>query len=239
MLTTNHRTVLLIEDDADIRRLVGIRLRHAGYDSIEAADGLEGLRLLHERRPAVVVLDIGLPGMDGWQVLQRIRDLSDVPVMILSARGLEPEKVRGLQSGADDYMTKPFGHQELVARVGALLRRAGEISEPITEYHDDHLHIDIPARRVSVDGADVSLTPGEFKLLLVLVQHAGQVLSTGQLLDLAWDDPTGTNPSRVKFTVLRLRRKLGWDDPTTSPIEAVRGFGYRYQSDAADALVGS
>jgi DNA-binding response OmpR family regulator len=233
MLNSPRRTILLVEDDPDIRRLLAIRLRHAGYDSIEAADGSEGLRCLHEHRPALVILDIGLPGLDGWHVLQRIRDISDVPVMILTARGLEAERVRGLQSGADDYLTKPFGQQELVARVGALLRRAGERSEPITDYHDEHLTIDIPTRRVHIDGREMQLTPGEFRLLLALVQHGEQVLSPEQLLELAWDDPTGTNPSRVKFTVLRLRRKLGWDDPSTSPIEAVRGFGYRYRQATA------
>lgn len=224
-----RRSILVVEDADDIRMLVGVRLRHAGYDIIEASSGMEGLRMFHERHPDAVVLDIGLPDIDGWQVLQRIRDVSSIPVLILSARGLEAEKVRGLQSGADDYVTKPFGHQELVARISALLRRAGQDDDAATAYADAHLAIDIPTRSVRVDGANVLLTPGEFRLLLALVQHAGQVLSAEQLLDLAWDDPTHTNASRVRFTVLRLRRKLGWDDPATSPIESVRGFGYRYR----------
>lgn len=234
MTTTTAKSILIIEDDPDIRHLLGIRLRHAGYQTIDAANGPDGLRLVHEARPSLVVLDIGLPGMDGWQVLQRIRDISSIPVMILSARGLEAEKVRGLQSGADDYVTKPFGHQELVARIGVLLRRANDDGEPETEYADQQLHIDIRTRSVIADGNDVQLTPGEFRLLLALVQHVGQILSSEQLLELAWDDPTTTNTSRVKFTVLRLRRKLGWDNPETSPIESVRGFGYRYRLTAGE-----
>ncbi len=229
MSSTTHKTVLIIEDDPDIRHLLGIRLKHAGYEPIEAGNGTDGLRPVHERRPALVILDIGLPGMDGWQVLQRIRDVTTTPVMILSARGLEAEKVRGLQSGADDYVTKPFGHQELIARIGVLLRRATDEGEPETEYADPRLQIDIRSRSVQADGVDVQLTPGEFRLLLALIQHVGQILSPEQLLELAWDDPTTTNTSRVKFTVLRLRRKLGWDDPASSPIESVRGFGYRYR----------
>ena len=235
-MTTNGRkqTILVVEDAADIRRLVTIRLGHAGFDTLEADSGKAGLKVLHEHHPDAVVLDIGLPDMDGWQVLQRIRDVSSVPVLILTARGLEAEKVRGLQSGADDYVTKPFGHQELVARIIALLRRAGTDAEVETSYADRHLEIDIPTRSVRVDGTSVSLTPGEFRLLLALVQHPEQVLSPDQLLDLAWDDPTHTNASRVRFTVLRLRRKLGWDDTATSPIESVRGFGYRYRRDVTD-----
>lgn len=229
MTNTAPKSILIIEDDADIRHLLSIRLRHAGYEPLEAANGQDGLKLVHEKRPALVILDIGLPGMDGWQVLQRIRDITSTPVMILSARGLEAEKVRGLQSGADDYVTKPFGHQELVARIGVLLRRAADETEPETEYADPRLQIDIRSRSVTADGVAVQLTPGEFRLLLALVQHVGQILSTEQLLQLAWDDPTTTNTSRVKFTVLRLRRKLGWDDPSNSPIESVRGFGYRYR----------
>ena len=229
METTTRKSILVIEDDPSIRHLLCVRLRHAGYEPIEAANGNDGLRQVHERRPALVLLDIGLPGMDGWQVLQRIRDITTTPVLILSARGLEAEKVRGLQSGADDYVTKPFGHQELIARIGVLLRRAAEETEPQVEYADRRLQIDIRSRSVRADGIDVQLTPGEFRLLLALVQHVGQILSPEQLLEQAWDDPTTTNTSRVKFTVLRLRRKLGWDDPSISPIESVRGFGYRYR----------
>ncbi|MBU6330582.1 MAG: response regulator transcription factor, partial [Acidobacteria bacterium] len=194
-----------------------------------ALDGHIGLRLFHETHPDLVLLDIGLPGIDGWGVLERIRDISDVPVVILSARGLETEKVRGLQAGADDYITKPFGHQELVARIGAVLRRNSTAGFDQECYADCQLQIDVPRREVLVQGHPVDLTAGEFRLLHALTRHVGQVLSPEQLLELAWDDPTGIGASKVKFSILRLRRKLGSEDPATSPIESVRGFGYRYR----------
>jgi DNA-binding response OmpR family regulator len=173
--------------------------------------------------------------MDGWQVLERLRDVSDVPVLLLTAHGQESDKVRGLRGGADDYLTKPFTNAELVARVEALLRRsAGATSWADEVYDDGVLRIDPASRRTYVDGAEVRLTPTEFRLLNVLVRHVGAVLSPNQLLAQAWDDPTGIGPERVKFAVLRLRRKLGWTDPDASPIESVRGFGYRYRRPAMD-----
>lgn len=229
MMDPIRKVVLVIEDDPDIGHLVCLRLDRAGYTAIHATDGPSGLRHVHEQRPDLVLLDIGLPGIDGWQVLERIRDISDTPVVILSARGLETEKVRGLQNGADDYITKPFGHQELVARVGAILRRNTPVDIAGDTYADANLQIDVARREVVAFGNPVTLTAGEFRLLHVLVLHAGQVLSPEQLLDLAWNDPTGVGASKVKFSILRLRRKLGCDDPTRCPIESVRGFGYRYR----------
>jgi len=229
MTNPDSRKILVIEDDPDIGHLVCLRLDRAGYCTMRATDGSAGLRLLHEHHPDLVLLDIGLPGLDGWQVLERIRDISDVPVIILTARGLETEKVRGLQGGADDYITKPFGHQELVARVGAIMRRNSVADFEADVYIDPQLQIDVARREVVAFGQPVNLTAGEFRLLHVLVQHVGQVLSPEQLLDLAWDDPTGIGASKVKFSILRLRRKLGCDDVTKCPIESVRGFGYRYR----------
>jgi DNA-binding response OmpR family regulator len=163
-------------------------------------------------------------------VLERLRDVSDVPVLVLTAHGQETDKVRGLRSGADDYLTKPFANAELLARVEALLRRASNAATWASQVYDDGLlNLDPTGRRAYVDGEEVRLTPTEFRLLNALVRHAGAVLSPNQLLAQAWDDPTGIGQERVKFAVLRLRRKLGWTDPETSPIESVRGFGYRYR----------
>jgi len=221
--------VLVIEDEADLRRLLRMVLERAGYEVVDAPNGKSGLRCFHEQRPDVVVLDVGLPDLDGWQVLERLREMSDVPVLILTARSLEAEKVRGLHSGADDYVTKPFGREELAARVHALLRRrSGERTEIADSFDDGHLGVDFAARVVTVDGDAVALTPIEYRLLVALVQHAGQVLSPEQLLELAWGDPTAVGTDRVKYAVLRLRRKLGFDGED-SRIEAVRGFGYRYR----------
>lgn len=220
--------LLLMEDDADTRDAVQVMLRHGGHDVICAEDGRAGLRLLHERRPDVLILDIGLPVLDGWQVLERVRDISDVPVLILTGHGRDAEKVRGLRGGADDYLVKPFSMSELTARVEALLRRSGTSSWAEGAYDDGVVQIEPASRMVRVDGQVVDLTPTDYRLLNTLVRHAGQVLGTGQLLALVWDDPTGLSPHRVKFGVLRLRRRLGFADAASSPIQAVRGFGYRY-----------
>jgi DNA-binding response OmpR family regulator len=227
--------LLVVEDDPDIALALRLLLTRAGHQVAHAKDGRAGLRDAYTERPDLVILDIGLPGMDGWQVLERLRDVSDVPVLLLTAHGQESDKVRGLRGGADDYLTKPFTNAELVARVEALLRRsAGTASWADEVYDDGVLRIDPAARRTYVDGAEVRLTPTEFRLLNVLVRHVGAVLSPNQLLAQAWDDPTGIGPERVKFAVLRLRRKLGWTDPDASPIESVRGFGYRYRRPAMD-----
>jgi DNA-binding response OmpR family regulator len=225
--------VLLIEDDADIAFGVRTVLDRNGFTVTTAGDGREGLRAFHGQRPDIVILDVGLPEMDGWTVLDRIRELSEVPVLMLTAHGHEAEKVRGLRGGADDYVTKPFGSAEFVARVRALLRRAsgGEQQQEAEVYDDGRVRVNFGAHEVLVDGAVVELTATEYRLLVTLVRHRGQVLSAVRLLDLVWNDPVGIGPERVKYTVMRLRRKLGADSGTASPIEAVRGFGYRYRAD--------
>jgi DNA-binding response OmpR family regulator len=222
--------VLVIEDDADIALGITTVLSRNGFEVTTAADGRQGLRTLHAAPPDLVVLDIGLPEMDGWTVLERIRDLSDVPVLILSARGMEADKVRGLRAGADDYLTKPFGNNEFVARVQALLRRRQQDTHALPDVYDDgRVRVNFASHEVIVDGAPVGLTATEYRLLAALIRHRGQILSPVKLLDLAWSDPFGVGPDRVKYTVMRLRRKLGAETGADSPIEAVRGFGYRYR----------
>ena len=156
--------------------------------------------------------------------------MSDVPVLMLTALGTERDKVRGLNSGADDYLTKPFSRVELLARLQSVGRRQVLKGEPVTTFDDGTLHIDFAHQEVTVDGTTIILTPTEYRLLATLARHQGQVLSSDQLIELAWDDPSGLAPSRVKYAVLRLRRKLGWDEGDEGPIETVRGFGYRYRS---------
>jgi len=223
--------ILVIEDEEDIRSLVVELLARAGYRTEEAPDGRAGLRALHATPPDLVLLDVSMPELDGWQTLERIRDLSDVPVLMLTARGAELERVRGLKAGADDYMTKPFGRQELVARVEALLRRASsqERGERAETYADQQVTIDFAQRAVTSQGRDVSLTPLEFKLLSAFVRHPKQVLSREQLLELVWGDAYGVSTDQVKLYVGYLRRKLNPDEPHRAPIETVRGFGYRYR----------
>lgn len=226
------RLVLVVDDDDDLRVVVRAVLERADLRVVEAADGREALRRTFEERPDLVVLDLGLPDLDGLEVLQRLRDLSDLPVLVLTARGLERDKVEGLGLGADDYVTKPFSNAELVARVEALLRRAAasEVTERLT---DGPLVVDLAARTVHLAGERVELSPIDWNLLVTFLRHPGQVLDARQLLAQAWADPVGIGPDRVKFAVLRLRKRLGWQEPSTSPIEAVRGFGYRYRGTAA------
>ena len=221
--------ILVIDDDADIRLLLRELLERAGYTVDEAEDGKTGLRHLFSNAPSLVILDVTMPDMDGYQTLERIRDLSEVPVLMLTARTQELEKVRGLSAGADDYVAKPFGRQELLARVQALLRRTGGKTEVIEAYGDDFVQIDYAQRQVTVQDRDVQLTPLEFKLLAAFVQNPNQVLSRDQLLDLVWGDPYGVSGDQVKLYVGYLRRKLVPDAPETAPIETVRGFGYRYR----------
>ena len=222
--------VLVVDDEADIRKLVAHLLRRAGHDVVEAENGRAGLRSLHALPPDLVLLDVSMPDMDGWQTLERIRDLSDVPVLMLTARGDELERVRGLQAGADDYVVKPFGRQELLARVQALLRRtAGRAGEQVETYVDDKLEVDFAQRAVRYSGREVTLTPLEFKLLSAFVRHPRQVLSRDQLLELVWGDAYGVSGDQVKLYVGYLRHKLDPQNPETAPIETVRGFGYRYQ----------
>jgi DNA-binding response OmpR family regulator len=222
--------VLVVEDDEDVRALVRTVLERAGMNVIEAADGREGLRKFYEMKPRLVVLDVRMPELDGWEVLKRIRELSQVPVLMLTVDASELDKVRGLRQGADDYVTKPFGHQELIARIEAILRRAGETGSEGEVHSDDLLEIDFPQRRVTVLGQEVDLTPTEFKLLAVLARHPNQVLSSDQLLEMVWGDSFDRSRDQVKLYVGYLRRKLR-DAAGVNPIETVRGFGYRYQPD--------
>jgi DNA-binding response OmpR family regulator len=223
--------VLIVEDDDDLRDLVRTVVEREGMDTIQAADGRDGLRKFYEHRPGLVILDIGLPEMNGWQVLERLRELGDVPVLILTANADELDKVRGLREGADDYVTKPFGRQELIARIEALLRRASD-SDIREEVHSDGLvEIDFPQRRATIGDAELDLTPTEFRLLAALVRHPNQVLSQDQLLEMAWGDSANRSRQQVKLYIGYLRRKLV-DAADKDPIETVRGFGYRYRPTA-------
>jgi DNA-binding response OmpR family regulator len=235
--------ILVVDDDADVRGLVRELLERAGASVREAADGREALRVLYDVRPEVIVLDVTMPELDGWQTLERIRDLSDVPVLMLTARAGELDKVRGLRGGADDYVTKPFGRQELLARVEALLRRTSGPPEVRAAYEDAALRIDYVSREVTVlagaPGAGraserpVRLTPLEFKLLSAFVRHPNETLSRTRLLELVWGDVEGFGGDQVKLYVGYLRRKLGWGPSDGGPLETVRGFGYRYRPPAA------
>jgi DNA-binding response OmpR family regulator len=218
-----NELVLVVDDDAGFRALIVTMLERAGYRPVEAADGKEALRSLYEERPGLVMLDVSMPRLDGFQTLERIRELSNVPVLMLTGRDGELDAVRGLKGGADHYVSKPFRKHELLAQVGAALRRSSETTELPEVYQDEVLTIDLRQRAVTVDDRPVSLTPLEFKLLYVLVSHPNQVLSRGQLLELVWGGDW-VSSEQVKNYIGYLRRKLG----RRVAIETVRGFGYRF-----------
>lgn len=223
--------VLIVDDEPDILALCSYHLVRAGYRVSTAATGTEGLRAAGEERPALIVLDLMLPGMSGFDVLERIRaDVAtrDIAVLMLTARREEPDRIRGLSLGADDYLTKPFSPQELVLRVGAILRRTSGAAVSST----DHLTvgpigIDRAAHRVSIEGREIELTPTEYKLLLTLAERRGRVHGRSHLLETVWDAAPDIQTRTVDMHVQRLRAKLG---PAGELIETVRGFGYRLRA---------
>ena len=224
----SDRLILVVDDDPDIRGLLRVLFDRRGFSVLEAGDGQEALRAFFDQRPDLVVLDVQMPVLDGWTTLERIRELSDVPVVMLTAKATELEKTRGLRAGADDYVTKPFGRQELLARVEGLLRRAGGRTDQPQTYSDGFVTIDFSRREVAVGGEEVELTPLEFRLLTAFVRHPNQVLTHEQLLELAWGDANAAR-DQVKLYVGYLRKKLSPEEPDSVPIETRRGFGYAYR----------
>jgi DNA-binding response OmpR family regulator len=227
VVTAPLRRVLVVDDDDDIRLLLEELLRGAGYGVVTATDGRAALRAFHGNPTDLIVLDLSMPELDGFETLERLRDLSDVPVILLTARASEIDKVRGFRAGADDYVVKPFGRQELLARIEALLRRTPQATH-LENYDDGALSIDHARRLVMCRGLPVSLTPLAFRLLVTHVEHVGQVLTTDQLIEHVWGHAGGVSRDQVKLYVSYLRRKLGQEAEGFEPIETVRGFGYRY-----------
>lgn len=227
MATRTPRRILVVDDDDDIRALLEQLLSNAGYSVEAARDGRAALRTFHARPCDLVVLDLSMPELDGFETLERLRDLSDVPVILLTARSGEIDKVRGFRAGADDYVVKPFGRQELLARIEALLRRTPEATRA-ENYDDGVLAIDFAQRLVVYRGLPVPLTPLEFRLLAAFARHPGQVLSADQLMKYGWGHSAGVSRDQVKLYVSYLRRKLAQAPDGPQPIETMRGFGYRY-----------
>jgi DNA-binding response OmpR family regulator len=222
--------VLVVEDEDAIAEAVRARLQSEGYDVVVASDGPDAIRLHAEHRPDLVVLDLMLPGMDGLEVCQRIQRDGWTPVLMLTARTEEADKVAGFAVGADDYLTKPFSLRELAVRVQAILRRRDRIEAadggPIER---EGLVVDGKRRRVSVDGADVQLTPLEFEILHTLVREPGVVLSRDQLMDRIWGYRDHAGGRVVDSHVARLRRKIGEDGNEPRFIRTVHGVGYAFK----------
>jgi DNA-binding response OmpR family regulator len=226
--------VLIVDDEPNIRHTVGYNLRREGYEVLEAADGEAGLATAREQTVDLVVLDLMLPGMDGLEVCRGLRERSAVPILMLTARTSEVDRVVGLELGADDYLTKPFSMRELLARVRAILRRAelnratAEPATPQRQVHDG-LTIDSSRRRVTLDDRAVALKPREFDLLAFLALHAGQVFTRAQLLAHVWGYDYAGDSRTVDVHVRSLRSKLGDADHTSGWIETVWGVGYRFR----------
>jgi len=222
--------LLIIEDDADLVKALELYFSRAGYEVVTAANGLEGLQVLYKERPDIVILDIAMPKLDGWEVCRRIRELSQVPIVILTARVQEDERVKGLKLGADDYVVKPFSLKELDARLEAVLRRA-RAARPMKEgviFANNELVIDSDRLIVTREGRHVELTPTELRLLLFLAENEGRVLTHKQILEKIWGAEYVDDVDYVKLFVYRLRRKIESDAENPRYILSERGIGYRF-----------
>ena len=222
-------TILLIDDDATLRELLPEQLRMAGYRTLTAGDGASGLRAVDEARPDLVILDVMMPGMDGWTVCERLRAKSTMPIILLTAKGGEIDKLRGFRLGVDDYVTKPFSFAEMVARVGAVLARAARTPVPSGSVKSDDLLIDFDLHRVFVSGNSIDLTPTEYRLLEALARHPQRTVPTEQLIAEVWGPQYAGEVEQVKHFVWTLRKKIEVDPGDPKHIITERGFGYRFE----------
>lgn len=221
--------ILLIDDDPTLLELLSGHLQTAGYRALAAGDGPSGLRLAATAQPDLVVLDVMMPGMDGWEVCERLREMSHRPVIMLTAKAEELDKLRGFRLGVDDYVTKPFSFAEVVARVGAVLARAVHQPPATRRVTSGDLTIDFDQRRVTVAGRPAELTPTEFRLLDTLARRAGRPVATEQLLQEAWGAAYAGEIEHVKHVIWALRRKIEADPGDPKHILTERGFGYRFE----------
>ncbi len=228
----NREHILVVDDDKALLQVLELTLAEHGYEVSCATSGLQALRLIFQRQPDLVILDISIPELNGWDVCQRIREMSDIPILILTAYCEQEDRIKGLTLGADDYVVKPFDIFELLLRVRAILRRARPAlppaPPPTPHYDDGHLIIDLEARLVQYDGRQIHLTPHEFDLLACLVRHVGRALSPEYLLSQVWglDMPAKAN-QYIKTYIRYLRQKIEPDPKHPRYILTERGLGYR------------
>ena len=226
-----YEKILVVDDIEDIRSLLQEALQANGYSTLEAADGREALSIIETEPPDLVILDIAMPVMSGFQVLRQLRKNSDIPVIMLSARTDTVDKVESLELGADDYITKPFEIAEMTARVEAVLRRRKTMSRVIdkVDFNDGQLLINLAKRHVTLKGEEVELTPKEYELLRELVLNAGTVLEYQRILDAVWGKGYGNAKELVQVTLKRLRAKIEVDPGNPKYVLTISGVGYRFK----------
>jgi two-component system, OmpR family, KDP operon response regulator KdpE len=227
--------IVVVEDEPDIRRFLRASLLSNGYRLVEATTGQEGLAAAETRQPDLIILDLGLPDMDGLEVIRRLREWTLVPIIVLSAKGQETTKVAALDAGADDYIAKPFGVSELLARMRVSLRHAARSNqgEPTPVFTTGELQLDLAQRRVWVKGRDVHLTPIEYRLLTTLAKHAGKVLTRNQLLTEVWGRPYADQAHYLHVHMAQLRRKVENDPTRPRYLLTEPGVGYRLVGEEA------
>lgn len=227
-------TVLVVDDDEEIRNLIAIYLQNEGYRVLKAADGLEALEVLKQNEVHLLVLDIMMPRLDGIQACLKIREEQHMPIIMLSAKSQDMDKIYGLSTGADDYMTKPFNPLELVARVKSQLRRYLRLNQGYTAREDEieigDLTINTATREVKVNGRDVKLTPTEFAILELLARNRGVVFSTEQIYERVWKEPFCQSDNTVMVHIRKIREKIEEDTRKPRYIKTVWGVGYKIES---------
>ena len=225
--------ILIVDDEEDIRNALAIYLRAEDYETVSAGDGQEALSILKEGGIDLVLLDIMMPGMDGITALSKLRDFSNVPVILLTAKSEDTDKVLGLNVGADDYITKPFNPAEVIARVRSQLRRykvlGGSPQSENNIFSVGGITLDDNAKSVTVDGEEVSLTPAEYAILLLLMQHPGKVFSTSEIYEAVWHEGTAGSRSAIAVHIRHLREKIEIDPANPRYLTVVWGRGYRME----------
>ena len=225
-----NKTILVVDDEERMARFIRLNLEHDGFQVVEAYRGMQAMQQYRDSLPDLVLLDVMMPDIDGFEVLSMLREISNVPVIMLTAKGEEDDRVRGLELGADDYVTKPFSPRELVSRVRAVLRRTDSSSNdsPDVVEVDDHLKLDFSKREIWLDGELVKLRPTEYRLLYHLVKNAGWVLTYDQILSRVWGYEYRDEPHYVRLYINYLRQKIENDPSNPKYILTERGVGYRF-----------
>jgi two-component system KDP operon response regulator KdpE len=229
-MTATQPTVIVIEDDQKIRRFLKATLCDSGFRYIEAETGKKGLSQVNTQMPDLVILDLGLPDMDGLAIIREIRGWSQTPILILSVRSQEKDKVAALDAGADDYLTKPFGVEELLARIRAALRRGSRSESAETVFHQGDLEVDLVRRLVHVGSQEIHLTPIEYRLLATLVKYAGRVVTHEQLLREVWGPHAESESQYLRVYINQLRHKLEVDPARPQYLLTEIGVGYRLKT---------